>query len=233
MIMFATGASSATFSPITSSTVSEPAQIDPIKKRLDTLIQGKYVLVFSGFSGSAGYADPELFTNKLKSILQNAVKEHGYNNLLVVAGATSSGIGEVYKIAEEMEIRTLGIVSEQAKKHPKDISPSCNDVVYIPDPENNWKVLYEEKEEKKSYMVYVCKDKGEFYALGGGDVAVSELIEAESSEIKTTVLKFDRHPTDTESILKENPEADPHPVNTYYDNEIKERPMSDLSIKYA
>lgn len=125
-------------------------------------------VVVSGYSGKE-YAEPEAFAEHLQKIVDRHPKAK------FVAGATKPGIGLIYDIAAKNGRPTLGIVSSEARSFPDDISPHCGRVIFVDDPEGTWKVLSRSGE---SYMLAPLEEGGSFYAFGGGDVTVSETIEA-------------------------------------------------------
>jgi len=188
--------------------IPDASRRDPIKDQLDSLIGDRRVLVFSGFSG-LGYKDAASLDLKLNQLLDEASADHGAHNLMVVAGATSDGIGRVYELASKKGIATLGIVSEQARGQA---SRDCHHVVYVPDPQNTWQVL---DEKGSSYMVEVARNGGTFYALGGGSVTLGELNEAKALGVKTQALPdFEPHPDQVARRRAKDPEFDPTPVRT-------------------
>ncbi|EGY29300.1 hypothetical protein Rin_00007310, partial [Candidatus Regiella insecticola 5.15] len=90
---------------------------------------------------------------------------------------TEEGIGAVYHLAKEKGIAILGIVSEEANAMP--LATNEQETVFIPDPDKTWKVL---DENGHSYMVNILQDRqGVFYALGGGEVTLTELKEAQAA----------------------------------------------------
>ena len=156
---------------------------ESIRSKLQAAVSDKHVLVFSGFSG-AGYKDVPGAENLMASTLKANLERHGAHTLVVVAGATDAGIGAVYRIARELGVQTLGIVSKQAR--PDDISLHCQSEVYVDDPQGNWKVL---SPEGASYMVAVAQmgRSAEMIFIGGGAVAASELEESLKLGIATQV----------------------------------------------
>lgn len=61
-------------------------------KQLQDELGNKKILVFGGFSG-LGYAEPEKMEATAKERIQAEIKENGIENVVVVSGATSDGIG--------------------------------------------------------------------------------------------------------------------------------------------
>lgn len=154
-----------------------------IREQLQRVVEQKHVLVFSGFSGS-GYKNETGVTDLMASIIKSHAQEYGAHNAVVVAGATEAGIGAVYKIARDLQVETLGIVSKLSP--PSDSSEHCQTSVFVDDPEGNWKVL---SSEGKSYIVSVAQMglSGKMIFIGGGEVAASELEEALELKIPTQV----------------------------------------------
>jgi len=157
------------------------AQRDPILDQLTALGAGKRVIVFGGYSG-LGYNDVDELKARIAATLDAESDEYGASNLLVVAGATADGIGVAYEVAKRKGLATAGIVSETARQYGT--SRHCDDVVFVPDPQGNWKVL---APDGRSYMVSVAQNYGVYYAFGGGEVTVSELTEARERNIKIVV----------------------------------------------
>lgn len=185
-----------------------------IKAQLDEMTKGKHVMVFTGYSG-LGYADIGALHESLESVLRQSIEKFGINNLIVVSGATTDGIGTVYSIAKKWGLKTLGVVSEQAREYGH-ISEDCDDVIYVPDPAASWKVL---DENGNSYMTYLSSSKedisrtGEILAFGGGDVTVSELEEAKKLESKFTAYgHFLPDPEKADLKKAQNPGVDLTPV---------------------
>lgn len=171
--MLVTGsAKSISVSATDETTQSEADQ--SIRKQLQSVVEQKHVLVFSGFSGS-GYKDEAGVAALMTSIIKSHVLEYGAHNVVVAAGATPEGIGKVYEFAREQQVQTLGIVSKLSP--PSDSSAHCQTSVFVDDPEGNWKVL---SSEGKSYIVSVAQMglSGQIVFIGGGEVAASELNEA-------------------------------------------------------
>lgn len=183
-----------------------PAQAeDPVRRQLDALRQDKHVLVFAGFSRH--YKEPETLQAQLGALLDAAVARHGAQKLLVVAGATEGGIGAVYPLARAREIAVAGIVSAQAQGQGW-TSPHCPEqaIVYVPTEGGSWEVR---NADGQSYMVDIATGGGEFIALGGGMVTLSELKEARERGVETRVFaEFEP--------AAPPPEGDPTPVRSYW-----------------
>jgi hypothetical protein len=187
-----------------------------IFKHIAQAISDKRAVVLSGFSGS-GYASPQGLREKLTEILEKERKAASPQNIIVVAGATAEGIGLCYEIAKEMGIQTLGIVSELGMR---DASTFCDEVIGVPDPTKSWKVL---SQNGSSFMVAAARNNGIFYALGGGEVTLSELMEAKRAGIQTMIFP-DFEPAMPCDNPAKPPKADPTPVRTWVAaNSVQER----------
>ncbi|PXX54018.1 hypothetical protein SAMN05660489_05848 [Pseudomonas sp. LAMO17WK12:I10] len=194
--------------------------VDLTAARLDKHTEGKHVMVFSGFS-ALEYKSPELLNSKLNQILDAAENKYGVNGLLVVAGATTDGIGAVYKIAQERGIATLGIVSERADNGAASISPHCQEVVFVPDPKGSWKVL---DAAGASYMTHVARKDGVFHALGGGQVTLSELREAQELGIPTFVMsEFEPDEQRLAVRRQTEPDVDLTPLKTAWQEALSDK----------
>lgn len=176
-------------------------------------------MVFSGFS-QLGYCNVPMLKDELESITNDAVQRYGRNNLCVVAGATTEGIGVIYDIAKKWDIKTLGVVSEEVNNSSSTISKNCDEVIYIPDPSHSLKTL---DHEGKSYMVYIATDNnqisrtGRFFAFGGGEVTLSEINEANALNINTNIFtNFDPCPEQANARKMKHPNIDITPVRTAY-----------------
>jgi len=187
---------------------------EKIKNYLDKRIADKYVMVFSGYSG-LGYADKAALKKQISEILQTKISQYGAENIVVVAGATSEGIGMVYQLAKAHGIGTLGIVSIMAQHHAE-ISSACDEIVYVPDPAGSWKVL---DDKGHSWMTYAASKNGIFLAFGGGEVTLSELHEANQKRIPCFIFPaFEPNPEKAAARRIKYPEADLTPVRSCYEN---------------
>jgi hypothetical protein len=183
-------------------------------KDLEQEIGDKKTLVFGGFSG-LGYSDIEKLEEEARLKIEQEIEIHGKDNVAVVCGATSDGIGAIYKIAKDYNLPTYGIVSEAAKEYGSD--SFCDKTFFVPDPKNTWQVLSENGE---SYMVDIAKKNGVLIYFGGGDVAVSEIKEANQKGIATDIdTSFEPNESQVAKRIAKNPNFDPTPLKTYI-NEI-------------
>jgi hypothetical protein len=85
--------------------------------------QGKKVVTFIGYSDT-GYEDPEAIFEIDKGLQNELDPEQTVINI----GATRSGIGAVYEIANQRGFTTTGIVSNQARKYNAELSPCVDHV---------------------------------------------------------------------------------------------------------
>jgi len=167
--------------------MTKPLTTDEYK----SLIKDHYPVVIGGYSGLE-YADTDTVREKLRSILRGLYEKHG-SRLLVVSGGTKIGIGMVYKIAKELDLPTLGIVSEQASFEA--ISAACDAVLFVADPNGTWEVTTPEGDS----MMVDAASTGEMYYFGGGEVAVKEIQEARQKGIPVTL--FPQFMPDPEKVL--------------------------------
>lgn len=176
-------------------------------------LENKRVIVFGGFSG-LGYEDEDALKMRIKDRIELDINKYGKENVAVVAGATSDGIGVCYEIAKSLGVSTYGIVSEAGKKYGSD--KYCDKTVFIEDPNNTWQVL---DSNGSSYMVDIAKNNGTLVYFGGGDVAVSEIKEAVSKNIDFEVSTvFEPNPAQVLKKKEKNPNLDPTPLRTYLEN---------------
>jgi hypothetical protein len=183
-------------------------------KELEEDIGNKKVIVFGGFSG-LGYADQEKLLKDSKERIEKEITLNGKDNVVIICGATSDGIGAVYKVAHDLGVATYGIVSEAGKKYGSD--QYCDKTFFVPDPNNSWQVLSENGE---SYMVDIVKKNGTLVYFGGGDVAVTEINEAKQKGISVeTDISFEPNPAQVEKKKAKIPDFDPTPLRTFITKE--------------
>ena len=180
---------------------------DPVLSQIMVRIGDKRSVVAGGFSGT-GYADVDAAVQAWTADLQREIETHGAENLIVVSGATSDGIGDIaYSVAKAHGVDTLGIVSEEARQFG--VSPYVDDVVFVPDPGKTWSTI---APDGQSYMVSAAAI---YYGYGGGEIARDELIEAQQRGIPTVIYEdFGPDPASKQLLAKlaKNPSFDPTPV---------------------
>ncbi len=179
-------------------------------EQLEKEIEGKRVIVFGGFSG-LGYENNDKLKGTINNRIKQDIEKYGKDNVVVVAGATSDGIGACYEVAKELGVSTYGIVSEAGKEYGSD--KHCDKTFYVPDPKGTWQVL---NDQGSSYMVDVAKNNGALVYYGGGDVAVTEIKEAQERGISVEVdTSFEPNPAQVTKRKAKNPNLDPTPLKTY------------------
>jgi len=145
------------------------------------LVKHRHIIVVGGYS-SRGYKYPDAVRQEVRRLLDSLVSEHG-SNLLVVSGATAVGIGLVYEVAKDLDISTLGVVSELATSD--ELSGFCDNVLFIKDPEGSWEV---KSDAGDSYLVEAARE-GQMVYFGGGEVAAMEIAEAKEKGIAVSVFQ--------------------------------------------
>ncbi|HTH73861.1 MAG TPA: hypothetical protein VL635_05590 [Trinickia sp.] len=194
---------------VTPSIVDAAAQGDPVVAEMMSRVSGKRVVVFGGYSG-LGYADAQAVARACAQDLEREIEAHGAQNIIVVGGATSDGIGDIgYAVAKGYAVDTLGIVSEEARAFGA--SPYCDYVIYVPDPGQTWSTV---APNGLSYMVTVADEgRGVYYAYGGGDIARDELMEAQRRGVPIVVHpEFEPDPAKVAARLAKNPDFEAQPV---------------------
>jgi hypothetical protein len=146
--------------------------------------QNKTVLTFMGYSG-AGYEDLDKMLEQARDVLA----DHDPHKTIVNIGATSSGIGAVYKTAKAMGFTTTGIVSVQAKKYEAAISPYVDTVFYVND--DTWGGFKENSHvlSPTSRAMVQCSDL--IVCFGGGEVSRDEMIVAKRQGKKVRYFPAD------------------------------------------
>lgn len=191
--------------------INSKYKLDETHEEILRQINSRYPLVFAGFSG-LGYNNKDYLKQYIKDHLHRMIDIYGIDNLIVISGATKEGIGLVYDIAKELNLKTLGIVSEEAKKYPDSISSNCDYVIYIKDYNGTWKVV---DENNQSYTVFSAHG-GNFYICGGGDIAVSELKEAQEYEDINVIINSSLSPDHNKYYIKNQKTPTPYkPVENY------------------
>jgi hypothetical protein len=168
------GPANTVFNPATKS----PAEIEALFKA-----KNKKVVTFIGYSG-AGYQNKAKMLADAKAALSKLDPKSSIVNI----GATSEGIGEVYKLAKEMGFETTGIVSSQAKKYGG-LSPYVDHPLYVDDPTwGGFKPGTKELSPTSKAMVGVSD---EIIAIGGGEVGRDEVLAARELRKKVSFIPAD------------------------------------------
>jgi hypothetical protein len=206
---YAKGISAVKLSGPASAFAAASSEDDAVLSQIMAKIGDKRPLVVGGFSGT-GYADVDAAVQTWTTDLQREIETHGAQNLIVVSGATSDGIGDIaYSIAKAHGVDTFGIVSEEARQFG--VSPYVDDVVFVPDPGKTWSTI---APDGRSYMVSAAAI---YYGYGGGEIARDELIEAQARGIPTVIYEdFEPDPASKQLLAKlaKNPDFDKTPVKT-------------------
>jgi hypothetical protein len=133
--------------------------------------QNKNVITFLGYSG-AGYENVDKMIEEARSFLSH----HPPQTTIVNIGATSSGIGAVYPIAQKMGFQTTGIVSTQAKEYSEEISPHVDTTFFVSDETWGGFIANTNTLSPMSEAMVHCTDV--IISIGGGAVSCDELTAA-------------------------------------------------------
>jgi hypothetical protein len=160
------------------------------------------VVSFLGYSG-AGYENADAMLEQVDRVLQRLDVEKTIINI----GATAEGIGAVYDAAKRRGFKTSGIVSSQAKKENVPLAQCVDYTFYVSD--DTWGG-YDERTHKLSptseAMVTVSD---ELVAIGGGDIARDELIEAQRLGKKVAFVPADMNHQAAKEKAKKKGQAEP------------------------
>lgn len=158
------------------------ATVEEVKTFFDG--QNKKVLTFAGYSG-AGYEDEASMLEQAERVLS----EYDPAQTIVNAGATSEGIGAVYKVAKAKGFLTTGIVSTQAKKYNAGLSPYCDYVFYVEDA--TWGGFVEGSQQLSPTSQAMVENSDIIVGIGGGEVARDEMIAAQRLGKKVRFIPAD------------------------------------------
>lgn len=129
------------------------------------------VLTFLGYSG-AGYEDPAAMLKEAGRILDRYERDKTLVNL----GATAAGIGAVYELAKRKGFVTTGIVSAKARDSQAELSPCVDFVFFVKD--ETWGGFVPGTHRLSPTSATMVENSDVMVAIGGGEVARDELIEA-------------------------------------------------------
>ncbi len=135
--------------------------------------RGKIMLTFYGYSGM-GYEDEEGMLQTARHVLNQYRPE----KTLVIIGATSVGLGTVYRVAKANGFETAGIATNEALAHPGDISDACDHICFIKDSQYGGKLPDSDELSPTSKAMVACSDI--LVAIGGNDIARDELLEGKA-----------------------------------------------------
>lgn len=133
--------------------------------------QGRSVLSFAGYSG-AGYEDPATMLDQAARVLD----AHDPAATIVNIGATAQGIGAVYELARRRGFATIGIVSARARDEQVPLSPCVDQVFFVRDA--TWGGRLPGSTRLAPTSAAIVSVSREIVAIGGGDIARDELLEA-------------------------------------------------------
>lgn len=129
------------------------------------------VLTFMGYSG-AEYESPATMKRAAASILEG--KDPA--TTLVNIGATVEGIGAVYALAKQKGFTTMGIVSSQVQTNQVPLSRCVDHVFVVRDA--SWGGLLPGTGQLSPTSRAIVENSTEVVAIGGGEVALAELVAA-------------------------------------------------------
>ena len=133
--------------------------------------QPRRVVTFLGYSGS-GYEDPLAMLRAADAALDRLDP----NQTIINIGATAQGVGAIYDLAKRKGFMTTGIVSTQAREQGVALASDVDHVFYVEDPNWGGVVPGTRTLSPTSSMMVAVSD--EIIALGGGDAARDEYLEA-------------------------------------------------------
>jgi hypothetical protein len=158
--------------------------------------KGMTVLTFLGYSG-AGYENEAAMLEQATRILDTLDPRQTIVNI----GATSEGIGAVYRIAQGKGFLTAGIVSTQARENQVELSPCVDIVFFVKDATWGGFMPGTDRLSPTSSAMVDVSDR--MVAIGGGEVARDELIAAKRAGKRIQVIPADmNHHLARERALK-------------------------------
>ncbi|ORM89783.1 hypothetical protein HA50_24595 [Pantoea cypripedii] len=151
---------------------------------------------------------------RIKSQLEECVRDNPDKQVVVVCGGTSVGIGGVYDVVAndaylKANIKCIGIVSELASEG--DLVQNKDDfkvgIVRVPDPNQSWKTKFTDGDQDYQAMLYPAhKFGGEILAFGAGGIGYDEIKAAKDIGIKITVFPSKPHNDLLQAKLNKNNE---------------------------
>ena len=132
---------------------------------------GQQVITFVGYSGT-GYED----RRNLRSCIIAILNRFDPKQTIVNIGVTPDGIGRAYEIAKKKGFTTTGIVSKLAMDYGAEVSPFVDHGFFVRDKTWGGYVDGTRLSPTSKLMVTVSDH---MFAIGGGDVARDEMLEAE------------------------------------------------------
>jgi len=147
---------------------------------------GKFVLTFTGYSGS-GYENEEAMLDTAEQVLAQFDPE----DTLVNIGATPDGIGAVYVLAKQEGFDTVGIVSTQALKYDAAPSPCVDHVFYVED--EFWGGFIPGTERLSATSALMVEVSDLIIGIGGGEATRDELTAARDAGKPVQFFAADMH----------------------------------------
>ncbi|MBP2200185.1 hypothetical protein [Pantoea cypripedii] len=187
---------------------------------IDSLLLGEdkgakplHCVTLIGYSGMS-YEDFDGEMGRIKSQLEECVRDNPDKQVVVVCGGTSVGIGGVYDVVAndaylKANIKCIGIVSELASEG--DLVQNKDDfkvgIVRVPDPNQSWKTKFTDGDQDYQAMLYPAhKFGGEILAFGAGGIGYDEIKAAKDIGIKITVFPSKPHNDLLQAKLNKNNE---------------------------
>lgn len=133
--------------------------------------RGLQVLTLAGYSG-AGYEDD----TAMRLLAGRILDGEDPARVLVNAGGTAEGIGEVYALAKARGFATMGIVSILARDEGVALSPCVDTVFFVPDA--SWGGIDAATGRLSPTSQAMVQASDRLVAIGGGEVARDELLAA-------------------------------------------------------
>lgn len=160
-------------------TVSALTSVEAVASHFDG--SSKSVLTFVGYSG-ADYQDRAAMLKQASAVLDRFDPAKTIVNI----GATVDGIGAVYEAARRKGFETTGIVSSQARTAGATLAPCAGTVFYVEDASWGGRVAGSSELSPTSRTIVRVSDH--LVAIGGGDIARDEFMEARRLGKKTEFI---------------------------------------------
>ncbi|MDF7662070.1 hypothetical protein PUG81_24120 [Erwiniaceae bacterium L1_54_6] len=170
-----------------------------------------FCVTYIGYSGMS-YDDIEGVKETVKSQLEGFLRDHPDEQIVVVCGGTSVGIGAVYDVVAEnpalrKNIKCIGIVSECAPK--QDLVQSTDQfkvgIVHVPDPKQSWQTKLSDGDQEHQAMIYPAqKFGGVIIAFGAGGIGYDEINEAKDKGLEIMLFPSQPDNSKLQDRLKKN-----------------------------
>ena len=163
---------------------NEAMNLTPDEVRDLVVTTRREVVSLSGYS-DAEYEDPPAMRRSVARVLDELDPDH----TLINSGATASGIGACYAIAQRRGFITTGIVSMQAKIKKVAWSPYVDFLLFVTDSSWGGSVAGTRTQSPTSEAMVTSSQV--LVAIGGGDIARDELLAAEDLGKRTRIIAAD------------------------------------------